>query len=101
MRLIYKNGKFVKATKLDIILNSIKYWFTKWKLINSSKYFIISNKSSIFILSPKQQEESEKIYKEKGTISYEFYPTGGIGWGLRIHCLKNDEIIDITDYSTF
>ena len=100
MRLIYKNGKFVKATKLDIILNSIKYWFTKWKLINSSKYFIISNKSSIFILSSKQQEESEKIYKEKGTISYEFYPTV-IGWGLRIHCLKNNEIIDITDYSTF
>jgi hypothetical protein len=100
MKLIYKNGKFVKATKLDIILSSIKYWFTKWKLINSFKYFIISNKSSIFILSSKQQEESEKIYKEKGTISYEFYPTG-IGWGLRIHCLKNDEIIDITDYSTF
>ena len=45
--------------------------------------------------------KNKKIFKEKGTISYEFYPCAGIGWGVRLHVLKTGEIIDITDVESW
>ena len=42
---------------------------------------------------------NQKIYKEKGTIAYIFYPCGGIAWGVKVRVLNTGEEIDITDVS--
>ena len=96
-------GKWVKATKWILFKRRIKWWFIKWKLVDTFKYRLIpqSEMGKWFGLSDKEYEDAEKLYKEKGTISYEFYPCAGIGWGVRIHVLKTDEIIDISDVSTW
>lgn len=99
-----RKNNYIKATKWDLFCNRIKCKFTKWKLVNTSKYCLIpwEDRKKQFTLSDKEYEVSQKIYKAKGTISYEFYPCGGIGWGVKIHCLdNNNEIIDITDYDTW
>lgn len=98
-----EDGKCVKATKWKLFKNNIKWWFLKWKLVDTFKYRLIpqSEMKKWFGLSDKEYEESKKLYKEKGTISYEFYPCAGIGWGVRVHVLKTKEIIDITDVSTW
>ena len=100
---IYKNKKYVKATKWDLFWRNLKYKFTKWKLIDTSKYDLIpwENKKRYFILSPKEYANAEEIYNNKGTISYEFYPCAGIGWGVKVHVLKTKEIIDISDINTW
>lgn len=100
---IFKNNKWVKATKWDLFWRPIKHKFTKWKLVDTSKYWIIpeDDRKLHFILSEKEYEEAEKLYKEKGTISYEFYPCAGLGWGVKIRVVKTDEIIDITDVTNW
>jgi len=100
---IYSKGKWIKANKLQVFLNSIKRWITKWKFVDSSKYrFIpIDELGRWFSLSEKEYIDSQKIYKEKGTISYEFYPCAGIGWGIRVHNLETKEIFDITDVTNW
>ena len=102
---IYSKRKksYIKATKWDLFWNKLKYKFTKWKLVNTYKYWLIpyKDKKKYFSLSNKEYEEAEKLYKEKGTISYEFYPCGGVGWGVRLHVLKTNEIIDISDVDSW
>jgi len=102
---IYNKNKnaFIKATKWNLFWKNLKFKFTKWKLTDTSKYCLIplEDKRKQFILSDKEYKDSKKIYEKKGTISYEFYPTG-ISWGVRIHCLdKNNEIIDISDVDSW
>ena len=100
---IYKNKKYVKATKWNLFWRNLKHRFTKWKLIDTSKYDLIpwEDKKRYFILSPKEYTNAEEIYNNKGTISYEFYPCAGIGWGVKVHVLKTKEIIDISDINTW
>ena len=100
---ICKNGKWIKATKFYLFRRRIFHWITKWKLIDSSKYRLIpvDEMKKWFGMSDKEYEESKKLYDEKGTLSYEFYPCGGIGWGVKIHVEKTGEVIDITDVSTW
>lgn len=98
------NGKWIKNPSVWIILKrKIKFLFKRWKLIDTTKYWIISNneRKFHFVLSEKEYEEANKIYKEKGTISYEFYPCSGLGWGIKIHVLKNNETFDITSYDNW
>lgn len=94
-----KKNKYIEATKWDLFWHRFKHKFTKWKLIDTSKYCLLpwNDKKKQFSLSNKEYEDAKKLYEEKGTISYEFYPCGGIGWGIKIHILKTKEIIDITD----
>ena len=100
---IFKNNKWVKATKWDLFWRPIKHKFTKWKLVDTSKYWIIpeDDRKLHFILSEKEYEEAKKLYKEKGTISYEFYPCAGIAWGVRVRVLKTGEVIDISDVDSW
>lgn len=91
-----------KATKLNLFWYKLKYKFSKWKLINNYDYEIIPKKNlrMYFKLSPSERKKADKIFKEKGTISYEFIPSG-IGWIVKVHVLKTNELINITDYSTW
>ena len=52
-----------------------------------------------FSLSPQEYEDAEKIYKEKGTLEYIFYPCAGLAWGVKVKVIKTGEIINITDVS--
>ena len=100
MYLINKEGRIFKATKIDLFKSRIKRWFKKWKLIDSSKYMLIprSDSGKWFGMTNEEYKKSKRLYNEEGrTISYEFYPCGGIGWGVRVHDLKTKEIFDITD----
>jgi len=102
--LVNKEGRMFKATKIDLIKHRIKSWFKKWKFIDSSKYKLIprSELGKWFGMSEEEYKESEKLYKEEGrTLSYEFYPCSGIGWGIRVHDLKTKETFDITDYNNW
>jgi hypothetical protein len=95
------NGKWIKnPSKWLMLRRDFKFWCKKWKLVDKSKNKIIpqSEMKRYFSLSPKELESAEKIFKEKGTLEYIFYPTG-ISWGVRVHTLKTGEIIDITDVS--
>ena len=94
---INKKGKLVEFTKWDIFKWTIYSYLHRFRIIDTWKYKVIphSDNKYYFKLSPKEYEDAEKIYKEKGTISYEFYPCGGIGWGTKVH--HKDEVIDITD----
>lgn len=98
---IYNKGNFVKATKWMLFKRYIKNLFYKYKLVNTNKYKLVKYEDLkyYFTLSPKEYEDAKKLYKDKGTISYEFYPLSGLGWGVKIHT-KNDEIFDITDFSS-
>lgn len=98
-----RKNSYVKATKWDLFWNRLKWKFLKWKLVDTSKYCLIpwEDGKRQFTLSKKEYEDSQKLYKEKGTISYEFYPCAGIGWGVKIHVLKTGEIIDISDVDSW
>lgn len=100
---LIENGKFIKVTKWKRFKLNCKNWFKKWKLVDSSKFRIIpfSETGRFFKLTAQEKEDAEKIYKEKGTIAYTFYPCGGIGWGVKVCVLDTGEEIDITDYSCF
>ena len=98
------DGRWKKANKWMLFKFNIKNWFKKWKLVNTYKYKLIptSEIGRWFGLSEEEYKESERLYKnEQRTISYEFYPCGGIGYGVRIHDLDTDEVFDITDVSTW
>lgn len=101
MELIYKNNIFTKASKWNIFWETIKRYCSRFKIVDTWKYMLILHDHSkyYFKLSPKEYEDAKKIYKDKGTISYEFFPCGGIGWGVKVHVLKTNEIFDITDVS--
>lgn len=77
-------------------------WLRRFKIIDTWKNVVIpkNDRKYYFKLSPKEYEDAQKIYKEKGTISYEFSPTG-IGSVVKVKVLKTGEIIDITDYDTW
>lgn len=100
---IVKKGKWTKASKWDLFWRTISHYFNRYKIVDTWKYKLILHDDSkyYFKLSPKEYEEAEKLYKEKGTLSYEFYPCGGIGWGVRVKVVDTDEIIDITDVSSW
>lgn len=97
-----KHKGYVKANKWMLFIREIKRWIYRYKITDTWKYNLIPRENSkyYFKMSPKEYEKAHKIYKERGTISYEFYPCGGIGWGLKIHT-KDGEIINITDYNHF
>ena len=94
---ILKNGKWIKATKWEVFKRTITGIFTRYKLTDTWRYNIVPHEDLkyIFKMTPKEYDRTKKLYEEKGTISYEFYPIGGIGYGLKIH--TKDEIIDVTD----
>lgn len=100
---LIEDGKWVRANKWKLFKFNCRHWFKKWKLVDSSKCRIIpfSEMGRFFELTSQEKKDAEKLYKEKGTISYEFYPCGGIGWGIKIHVLKTNEIIDITDVDSW
>ena len=96
---IVEDGKWVKANKWKLFKYNLKSQLKRWKLVDkySNRVIPIDDIKRHFILSPTEYEQAEKIYKEKGTIEYTFYPCGGIGWGVKVRVLKTGEEIDITD----
>lgn len=98
---IVKDGKWVKANKWMLFKHRLKNEFKRWKVVDkySNRIIPIEEIKRYFILSPIEYEQSKKIYKEKGTIEYTFYPCGGIGWGVKVRVLKTGEEINITDVS--
>lgn len=102
--IIYWKDKWItNPSKWILFRRKVRLWFKKWKLVDTSKYCLIpwEDRKRRFTLSKKEYEDSQKLYKEKGTISYEFYPCAGIGWGVKIHVLKTGEIIDISDVDSW
>lgn len=98
---IFNKGQLVKVTKWKLFTIKIKRFFSRYKIYDTRKYILRSydDLKYYFRLSKEEYIEAQKIYKEKGTISYEFYPCGGVGWGVKVH--TKDEVIDITDYNNF
>ena len=97
-------NKWINPSKFKLFWFRLKRKFTRWKFVDTSKYCLIpwEDRKKQFTLSNKEYEQSQKLYKEKGTISYEFYPCGGVGWGVKVHCLnKDNEIIDISDVDSW
>ena len=99
----YKDKWIKNPSKWIMFKRNLKLWCKKWKLIDKSENRIIPNSEMkrYFSLSPQEYEDAEKIYKEKGTIAYIFYPCGGIAWGIKVRVLDTDEEIDITDTSNW
>ena len=97
----YKDKWIKNPSKWVMFKRNLKLWCKKWKLIDKSENRIIPNSEMkrYFSLSPKEYEDAEKIYKEKGTLEYIFYPCAGLAWGVKIKVIKTGEIIDITDVS--
>ena len=96
---IVENGKWVKATKWKLFKKRLRDESKRQKLVDtySNRIIPIDDIKRHFILSPIEQEEAEKLYKEKGTLEYTFYPCGGIGWGIKVKVVKTGEEFDITD----
>lgn len=96
---LLEDGRWTKATKWKIFKQKIKYEIKRWKLVDkySNRIVSIDDMKRYFSLSPIEYERAEKIYKEKGTIAYIFYPCGGIAWGVKVRVLDTNEEIDITD----
>ena len=96
------NGRIKRATKWDLFKHKVQTEIKRWVLVDRYSNKIIPNSEldRYFSLSPIEKETADKLYKEeKRTLSYEFYPCGGICWGVRVHDLKTDEVFDITDVS--
>jgi hypothetical protein len=96
---LLEDGKWVKAIKWKIFKQKIKFEIKRWKLVDkySNRIVPIDDMKRYFSLSPIEYERAKKIYKEKGTIAYIFYPCGGIAWGVKVRVLDTSEEIDITD----
>lgn len=94
---------FKEKSKLEIFKETIRDWVTRFKIVDTWNYMIIphSHNKYYFKMSPQEYEDADNIYKDKGTISYEFYPCGGIGWGLKVRIVKTGEVFDITDVSSW
>jgi hypothetical protein len=86
---------------MNTLKNKLCRLLHRWRIVDTHAYRIIPYNVSIFRLTPKEKEMAEKLYNEKGTISYEFYPCAGIAFGVKIHVLKTSEIIDISDVSSW
>ena len=97
---IFKHGKMIKASRWDIWMINLYHFIHRFKIVDTQKYDLIlhSDKKYYFSMTPEEYKKAEEIYKEKGTISYEFYPIGGIDWGIKLHVLKTGEIIDLYEY---
>jgi len=97
-----KSKTYIKLNKWTSFKQKIKKLITRYKIADTWKYKLVPYEDSkyYFKMSPKEYEDAKRIYKEKGTISYEFYPCGGVGWGLRLHA-KCGEVIDVTDYNSW
>ena len=101
----YNESELLNYVKEQVMLpsDSIKVgdWFVDdFSIIcvtDTWRYNIVPHEDLkyIFKMTPKEYERTKKLYEEKGTLSYEFYPIGGIGYGLKIH--TKDEVIDVTD----
>ena len=98
-RYLLEDGRWTKATKWKIFKQKIKSEIKRWKLVDkySNRIVPMDDMKRYFSLSPIEYERAEKIYKEKGTIAYIFYPCGGIAWGIKVRVLDTNEEIDITD----
>ena len=59
-----------------------------------------SSDKGCFVLTDKQIQQSEEIYKNKGNISYVFTPEG-IGTSVEIEVVDTGELFNITDYDTW
>ena len=96
---IIQDGKWTKANKWMLFKFRLKNEIKRWKLVDkySNRIIPIDDMKRHFTLSPIEYEQAEKIYKEKGSIEYIFYPCGGIGWGVKVKVIKTGEEIDITD----
>ena len=96
---LLEDGKWIKATKWKIFKQKIKSEIKRWKLVDkySNRIVPIDDMKRYFSLSPIEYDRAKKIYKEKGTIAYIFYPCGGIAWGVKVRVLDTNEEIDITD----
>ena len=97
-------GKWIKnPSKWILFKRKLKSLLKRWKIVDTYKYWIVPelDRNRHFILTEKEYNKACEVYKEKGTITYEFYPCGGIGWGVKIHVLKTNEIIDITDVDSW
>lgn len=96
----FENGKLKKLNKWEIFKRKIIRIFYRYKLVDSWKFTIFPHEDIkyIFKMTPKEYEKTKKLYEEKGILSYEFYPIGGIGYGLKIH--TKDEVIDVTDFDS-
>lgn len=92
-----------KVTKWKLFKREIRRQLKRWKLVDKYSNKIIPNSElgRYFILTPKEFKEAQKLYKEKGTLSYEFYPCAGIAFGVRVKVLETDEVIDISDYGSW
>lgn len=80
--------------KLKIYWNRFKYFFIKWKIVNTNKFVLVPSKNYKFILTDKQQKQVEELYKTKGNMDYIFYFTG-IGIGFKVKIWKTNEYIDL------
>lgn len=88
--------------KNQTVFDKIKRFFKRWKIVDTRKYNLDPIKHNLrFELTDQQVRDSERIYKEKGTIEYTFYPCGGIGFGCKVKVWKTGEYIDITDCSNW
>ena len=98
-----KDGKIIKANRWDLFKYKIRSLFTRYRLVDTRKFKIQPREamSRQFTMTEKEKALADKIYKEKGTIQYIFYPCAGIGWGVKVKVLKTDEIIDITDVDSW
>ena len=81
----YKDKWIKNPSKWIMFKRNLKLWCKKWKLIDKSENRIIPNSEMkrYFSLSPQEYEDAEKIYKEKGTLEYIFYPCAGLAWGVK------------------
>lgn len=97
--LVRKDGRWKKATKWDLFKYKVQTEVKRWVLVDryANKIIPKSELGRYFSLSPIEKEAADKLYKEKGTLSYEFYPCAGITWGVRVKILKTGEVIDISD----
>lgn len=102
---IQYKGKYIKNPSKWIMFKwNLRNWFTKWKIIDKTCYKLIpiDELDRWFSLSFKEYKEADRLYKEEHrTLSYEFYPCAGIGWGIRVHDLDTEEIFDITSYDNW
>lgn len=86
--------------KLKSFINKIRYWFAKWKLVDSNIYYIIPKDEWIFRLSTLEQSRAQSIINKSGDVNFLFCPTA-IGNGVYVIVHKTNEKIDITDYSSW
>lgn len=103
---IFYRGRFLKhpltfGDKMFIIWDNIKRFLTRWKIVDTKKYTLVSNerraKRRVFELSEEETKTSEKLYKEKGTLRFIFTPTG-IGDIVEVEAIKTGEKINISSY---